>query len=351
MRILISSHAFAPDVGGIETVSDILAHEFVSCGHDVKLITQTRESDGRDPPFEVIRRPKIGRLWVLTRWSDILWQNGISLRAAWPAIVQRKPWFITHTGFRSNFEGTAYQKALQKIKYSITRRAHNIAICAHMRRELPRGTSLIGNPYNESVFHFYPGIERANRLLFAGRLVPEKGLGILLHALHMLHQEGVRLSLDVVGTGAAKSKYEALAGRLGLTAHVRFKGVISGVDLTRTMNAHSILVAPSTYQEGFGVVALEAIACGCVVIASHTGGLPDTIGPCGVTFPGGDFKALAALLRELLSQPTRLSIMRDAAAAHLARFTPHGVARQYLDVFSPFQVDANHTSGPGGCTS
>jgi glycosyltransferase involved in cell wall biosynthesis len=104
--------------------------------------------------------------------------------------------------------------------------------------------------------------------------------------------------------------------------------------LTGILNEHRLMVVPSRWQEPFGIVALEGIACGCVVVGSEDGGLRDAIGPCGVTFPNGDAKALAQTLFRLLTDEGRLSGYRTGAEAHLSRHRKAEVAKSYLEVFA-----------------
>ena len=88
------------------------------------------------------------------------------------------------------------------------------------------------------------------------------------------------------------------------------------------------------WQEPFGIVALEAIGCGCVVVGSAGGGLPEAIGPCGVTFPNHDAAALARRLAELLESGEKIAALRAAAPAHLDRHRRSVVAARYLQVFA-----------------
>ena len=98
MKILISSHAFAPNVGGIETVTGLLAAEFVQLGQLVKVVTQTPSDDTEDRGYPVIRQPSVSELVSAVRWCDLLWQNNLSLRTLWPGLLLRKPVVITHQG-------------------------------------------------------------------------------------------------------------------------------------------------------------------------------------------------------------------------------------------------------------
>src|SRR5205085_1227541 len=79
MKILFSSYAYAPGVGGIETVSALLAREFVAAGDQVVLATETPARTSRSNSFEVVRHPTLARLGNLVRWCDVVFQNNISL--------------------------------------------------------------------------------------------------------------------------------------------------------------------------------------------------------------------------------------------------------------------------------
>jgi glycosyltransferase involved in cell wall biosynthesis len=94
------------------------------------------------------------------------------------------------------------------------------------------------------------------------------------------------------------------------------------------------LVVPSVWQEPFGVVALEAMACGCVPLVSRSGGLPDAAGAAGVVFQPGDSQALAQAIEELLDDLALLNRLRTAGTTHLARHTRDRVARDYLQVMA-----------------
>ena len=171
-------------------------------------------------------------------------------------------------------------------------------------------------------------------LMYLGRLVSEKGVDLLLRALGQLKAESITPRLTIVGGGPEEAPLRALASKLDLAAQVTFAGVKRGEELIAEMNRHRILVVPSLYHEPFGIVALEGIACGCVVVGSAGGGLPEAIGPCGVTFPNGDAAALAACLKELLANQAKVEALRGHADEHLARFTKENVADAYLKLMS-----------------
>ena len=96
------------------------------------------------------------------------------------------------------------------------------------------------------------------------------------------------------------------------------------------LNRHRVLVAPSLYNEPFGIVALEGIACGCVVVGSAGGGLKEAIGPCGETFRNGDAADLARVLGRLLRHPEGDPEYLRHCGDHLASHTSARVAAAYL---------------------
>jgi glycogen(starch) synthase len=148
-----------------------------------------------------------------------------------------------------------------------------------------------------------------------------------------LKARGLAPRLTIAGGGPEEAALRSQAVDLGLAGQVAFAGVKRGEELAELLNAHRVAVIPSRWNEPFGIVALEAAACGCAVVGSSGGGLPEAIGPCGVTFPNNDASALARVLEELLTDDRRLAPFRAGAEAHLARHRPREVARAYLKVF------------------
>ncbi|WP_017323927.1 glycosyltransferase family 4 protein [Synechococcus sp. PCC 7336] len=331
MKILISSHRFPPDVGGIESVSLLLAQEFVRSGHVVRLVTQTPARNPCDFGFEVIRRPQPRQLLDLMRWCDLYFQNNISLQALWPLSIVRRPWVVAHHTWLRDASGKITLPA--RIKLWLLRYASSISVSEAIAKHIDRPSVAIGNPYREDLFRVMPEIDRDRDLVFLGRLVSDKGADLLIDALALLQKEQLRPNATIVGAGPEADPLKAQVQRLGLQHQVEFVGVKTGEELVRCLNRHTIVAIPSRWAEPFGLVALEGIACGCVAVGSAAGGLKDAIGPCGVTFPNGDAVALARQLANLLRQPEALSQYRERAPEHLARHQRDRVAKAYLQVF------------------
>ncbi len=331
MNILISSHCFSPSIGGIETVSALLGTEFARLGHGVTMLTQTAGSDPQTWPFEVIRNPGARALFRLVKSCDVFFQNNISLQTVWAALLLRKPWVVAHQTWLTATDGRATWQT--HVKRRLLRFATNIAISEAVARHIGGKSVQIGNPYDPQTFMLLPGCVRDRSLVFLGRLVSDKGADVLLRALGRLRERNLTPSLTVIGSGPEEGALRALSAELGLGVQVYFAGPLAREPLAAMLNRHKILVVPSRWAEPFGVVALEGIACGCVVIGSEQGGLPSAIGPCGCTVPNGDAPALAAAIERVLGDGQLQAQYRAGAAEHLARHTVPSVAAAYLAVF------------------
>ncbi len=327
MKILISSHAFAPSIGGIETVTALLADEFVRLGHEVGVVTQTGGETGASFPYRVLRTPSLGELQRALRWCDLFWQNNMSMRTLWPALLQRVPIVITHQG--SYCRLPSGPDLTLRLKRAVAEQTTSVAISRAVASSFDVASEIMPNPFDARLFEpGPPTAERPRELVFLGRLVTEKGVDILLEAVAK-----IKARLTIVGDGPERANAEKLASRLGLQERVQFAGPWRGAELLALLQEHKIMVVPSRYDEPFGVVALEGIASGCVVVGSSGGGLPEAIGPCGLTFPNADVMALATLLERLLAAPDECAALRAHAPEHLASFHPTTVAQQYLELF------------------
>jgi glycogen(starch) synthase len=331
VKILIYSPAFYPGVGGLETLVAILAQEFVEQGHEVKLVSQIPAADSKPFSFEVIRRPAARKLLSLTDWCEIFFQPHMSLKGAWPLLIKRRPWVVAHNAWYTRSDGSL---ALQDhLKHFAARFATGISVSRAVAAHVSTPSKVIPNTYSEDIFYARPDVLRDKELVFLGRLVSSKGADLLLNALAMLKSQGLSPRLTIVGGGPEETALRQLSKELDIADKIEFVGVKADRELASILNAHTILVVPSRWQEPFGIVALEGIACGCVVVGSEGGGLKDAIGPCGVTFPNGNVEALAYALADLLKNPYKLDGFRVNAESHLSRHKRADVAKEYLKVF------------------
>lgn len=286
MKILFLTHKFYPDIGGIEVNSEILAREFHKAGHDIKLITWTKNSGEKKFPFIIVRNPGIGTLLREHRWADVVFENNPSLRLAWPSYFFNKPSVIALRTWINRVNGKiGWQDKLKALW--LKKASAVIAVSDAIRKKCWPSAIVIGNPYRNELFRIVPGVEKTNDFVFLGRLVSDKGADIALRALSKLieiSKKESEFSLTIIGNGPELSTLKNMVITLNLQNNVQFKGSLTGKDLVNCLNSHNIILVPSIWEEPFGNVALEGMACGCIPIVSDRGGLTDAIGKAGLSF-------------------------------------------------------------------
>jgi glycosyltransferase involved in cell wall biosynthesis len=160
-------------------------------------------------------------------------------------------------------------------------------------------------------------------IAFAGRLIPEKGAGILLSAFAKVRQRIPGATLLIAGDGPERSRLARDIERTGLGPSVRLFGHIAREQMESLFAAAWVQVVPSRWEEPFGLVAAEAMMRGTAVAASRTGGLAELIqhDETGVLVPPGDATALADALLDLVENRSRAEELgnngRQFALRHL----------------------------------
>ena len=185
-------------------------------------------------------------------------------------------------------------------------------------------------PNGVDVERFHPSVQpfeawrepgRIN-LLFVGRLDPRKGVQLLLDAMpEVVERTAGRARLLVVGDSYLRSKFESsVAPRI--REHVRFLGHVPSADLARWYATGDIFVSPASGNESFGIVLLEAMACGRPVVASDIPGYRSVVVPDvnGLMFPPGDRAALARTLAGLVDDPERRQALAIRGRARALEF-------------------------------
>lgn len=169
------------------------------------------------------------------------------------------------------------------------------------------------------------------RVVFAGRVVAPKGVGVLIRAARDVNAEFV-----ICGDGFGLGAMRRLARRLGVDQRVCFRGWLSADELAQELADASVVAIPSVWPEPFGLVGIEALAAGRPVVASATGGIGDWLedGVSGLFVKPGDPRALSQALNELLADPARQQAM-GAAGKRLvaARFAPQHHLAALLDAY------------------
>lgn len=165
----------------------------------------------------------------------------------------------------------------------------------------------------------------------ARRLVPRMGIDVLLEAWAGVGEGALLL---VVGGGPDRVRLEALAGEPGLAGRVRFAGRVDDAELADCYRAADVCVVPSLALEGYGLVVLEALACGTPVVTSDAGGLPEAVSSLdpGLVVPAGDADMLAERLGDARSGVRPLPA-RSACRAHAERHSPELLATRHLALY------------------
>jgi glycosyltransferase involved in cell wall biosynthesis len=175
------------------------------------------------------------------------------------------------------------------------------------------------------------GHEHRRRVVFAGRLVREKGVDVLIRAAREVDGEFV-----ICGDGRLLEAMRRLAVRHGVADRVTFKGWLDPEQLAAELAGASVVVMPSRWPEPFGLVGIEALAAGRPVIASGTGGIVDWLddGVNGLCVTPGDAQDLARALNELLADPVRQQAMGHAGREMVdTRFTPERHTTAILNAY------------------
>jgi phosphatidylinositol alpha-1,6-mannosyltransferase len=380
MRLLFVTQDFPPEIGGIQTYSWELARrlspklsalEVVAPSHpdaaavDREAPFPTTRVSGRPDLLPITGLPAVCRRARGLRpdWAfHAQWQTvGASLLArrltGWP----RRVVCAAHGRellFNPADAVPGARGAYDTLRRWLLRRVDRfVPVSRYTARLLhdegvpPARTHVVSNgtdperfhPHDASALREELGLSDRPLLLTVGRLVPRKGVDTVLRALPAVAQALPDVAYVVVGTGPDRARLERLTDELGLREHVVFRGRVPHEDLPRYYSTADLFVMPAREDppdvEGFGLVFLEANACGTPVIGARTGGIPDAIqdGDTGLLVPPADPEALADAIRHVLTQPdlaTALGRQGRHYAVNEASWA-HAAERMYSVLASP----------------
>ncbi len=227
-------------------------------------------------------------------------------------------------------------RAIAEREYWLTYEAWRLVVCSEfMRGEAAR---LFGCP-SDKVETIFNGVEAARfagprdeavraryaspderLVLYVGRFVREKGIGVLLDAMSAILAREPKTRFVLVGGAAGhdREKFEGFVRWAALSERVTFAGFLSGPPLHALYRAADVAVFPSLY-EPFGIVALEAMAAGVPVVASDAGGLREIVvhDATGTSTFAGDAASLAWGVLRVLGDPARARRLAESAKARL----------------------------------
>jgi glycosyltransferase involved in cell wall biosynthesis len=348
--------------GGMERFALDLPLWLTQQGHRVTVVGPPQDNTDADRglPFEVVRRARRHRVVAVLRSADAVHINGNSLRGQILSALGTQRPVITHQSYQAvcatalawapgvscpsdaHHPGPCGGCPRQGVASGISVKLHRLG--THMARvnacvsayqmgriQVPRAR-VIYNPVAERAFQAHaPGPGADGVIAFAGRLVGEKGLDLLLRALARLNGA----TLEVVGDGPMRGTWEALAADLGLRHRVKFHGSRPFAGVAEVYARASVVCAPSVWHEPFGYVVAEAMAMGRPVVATPHGAFTELLqGGRGFLAKAATPEALAHVLDEALRDSSRCQ-QRGAAARVFAwaNLRMAAVGPQYLDAY------------------
>jgi D-inositol-3-phosphate glycosyltransferase len=211
-------------------------------------------------------------------------------------------------------------------------------------RVVPPGVDLeLFTPGDVAAARAQVGLPRdAQVLLFVGRIQPLKAPDVLLKAAADLLARRPELRQRLVvavlggpsGSGLGNPRaLQELAGQLGIDAQVRFVPPVDRATLAQWYRAADLVAVPS-HSESFGLVAVEAQACGTPVVAAAVGGLPFAIGDAGLLIDGHETADWSAGLEGLLDDPGRRDLLSRKAVEHASQFSWERTTDRLLEVYT-----------------
>lgn len=384
LKLLIYAHSWAPAVGGVEATTRTLAEGLAkwsdsgSCPSiKVTVVTLTAADDMNDSlvPFSVVRRPSIWRLVQLIRSADILHLAGPALLPLALGRLLKKRTVLEHHNYQSmcpngllihktdlticpghflagrykecvrcNSETLGRPKSLLKLVLAFPRRwlakgaTANVAPTRHVKARvaLPRTQVIYHGVADADVSRESLTIPAEGPVCFAfvGRLVKEKGVSDLLRSAHELAAEGYDFRLKIVGDGPERAALEILVEDLGLKKHTEFTGAVSPASVSSVLTEATAVVIPSTWEEVAGLVALEQMIQGRLVIAADVGGLGETVNGFGLKFPPGDIGALKSCMRQAIENPgLSIRMGRRARTNAITRFSQERMVEEHFQLY------------------
>lgn len=193
---------------------------------------------------------------------------------------------------------------------------------------------VVPNVVNTEIF--YPIKNKINnkkkKILTVALLHPKKGIFYLLKAISKLKKIRKDFTLDIIGDGPERKKYENLSKKLGLEKFVRFHGLKTKVEIADFMRNSDFFVLPSLF-ETFGVVFIEAMACGLPIVATNVGGIPEIVKKeCGILVPPANSEKLKKAIFYMLDNFKNYSKEKISLYVN-QNFTHQEVGKKITDIY------------------
>lgn len=401
-RVLLLSWEYPPVlVGGLGRHVHALSTALAAAGHQVTVVTRhapgapvLEHADG----VEVVRAPEDPPAFPLATGSLLAWTmafNHTLTRSALRAtqrgeydVIHAHDWLVAHTavtlkehlgiplvttmhateaGRHQGWLPEEMNRTIHSIEYWLCQESDRVIVCSdYMRQQVlrlfdlpPERVQVVPNGVDDRAWRARPqAVATARRRFagdgpligYAGRLVYEKGVQHLVHAVPRLRQRHPGLRVVIAGDGPYRAELQEQTRQLRLEETVRFAGFMNARQLPAMLAATNATVVPSLY-EPFGMVALEAAAAGAPLAVAATGGLAEIVEPgvTGVTFPHSDPEALAHAVDTLLTDEVfARRVARQARAMVTQRYGWPAIANRTVGGYLAARREAGAGSGRAG---
>lgn len=332
MQIAILTIPFFPAVGGVQTVTDLLATGFLAEGHIPIVITPTLSKGFVNDrlKYRVVRTSNLVLIYKLLQKSDAVIAQGECLRLMLPLLLIKRPTImVMHMlpRLRSSL-------VIRMLENFVLSRAKIYAVSKFVAQHSKRHISgILPNPFSDDDFVCSEPVKgRVKQIAFVGGLSSGKGVWTLIDALDLVAKEQIVPITTFIGGGYEERSIRTAISKRGWGERVAVTGQVSRSRVASELIEHQILIVPSQCKEAFGIVILEGLASGCKVIGANDGGLPEALSGNGTLFSAGNAQELATAILHELSNPAELSSAEIVRVQeHLKSHAIHAVARRYLE--------------------
>lgn len=188
-----------------------------------------------------------------------------------------------------------------------------------------------------------------DEILYVGRLVPEKGIELLIRSFPAIAAQAPQATLTVIGQGPMEASLRQLCQALGLADKVRFLGAVRNERLPDFFRRAALFALPSQ-AEGFGLVCAEAMACECPVVATNLPALHELVcdHETGLTFPANDAQSLVRCVLDLLADDGLRRRMGQAGREKILRHHDwEAITQQYCELLLKMAANRQAAGGLG----
>jgi glycosyltransferase involved in cell wall biosynthesis len=334
VKIALCARSFRPETGGLGSVTHSYALGLLERGWHPTVITHACAPEGYDQqfPYPVVRRPRFLAFRRLLRANDaVVFIHQSITYILWSCLI-RRPIVSTIHGRIWAFPNLRIGVTSLFFECHLRLRPHAALISETVRSPATRAAPVIGNPYDHEIFHSSGAVPKTGTVVFSGRISRGKGVFRLLEAVQSLRREGLEVTATFAGTGPDECALRQAVQDAGLGEVVTFLGHCEPGRVAELLRSHQIAAVPSDWIESFGLVALEAIACGCYVVAFPDGGLPYAVGKAGLVTATKSSAALASGIRRVMTDVEFLQEIDSQRAAHLKGFSRASVVTKLINL-------------------